>query len=108
MEMIDPLNTVASVTSTAADRHGAGGGDASGSTPAAPTPVADPASPSPAASSVESLRLVVEPANGGTDFTYKLFDRTTGELVMELPSTLAAKMSESPDYSAGQVINAKA
>ena len=30
------------------------------------------------------------------------------ELVMELPQEQAAKMSQSPDYTAGQVINAKA
>ena len=39
---------------------------------------------------------------------YKLFDRVTGELVLELPQEQAAKMSQNPDYAAGQVINAKA
>jgi hypothetical protein len=51
---------------------------------------------------------VVEPIEGGDSFTYKLFDRVTGELIMELPQEQAATLSESPDYTAGQVINTQA
>ena len=56
----------------------------------------------------QPLRVVVEPTQGGDSYTYKLFDRATGELIMELPREQAAKLSESPDYTPGQVINAKA
>ncbi len=102
--MIDPVKTVVSSPSTTADRRG--GGDS----PAAPAADVPPkaATPPQAATTDQPLRLVVEPTENGASYTYKLFDRATGELVMELPLERAAKLSESPDYTAGQVINAKA
>ena len=56
----------------------------------------------------QPIRLVVEPINGGQSYTYKLYDRTTGALIIELPREEATKMGQSQDYAAGQVINAKA
>lgn len=107
--MIDPLNTVVSVFPTNADQGGNGGGDASASQPAAPTraptAVAEPSTHAQAAPPANAFRLVVEPTEGGSNYAYKLIDRVTGELVMELPATVAAKISASPDYTAGQVIS---
>ncbi len=108
--MTDPVKIVVSSPSTTADRRGSGNGGASAPTSSAPTSSAPAkAVPQPQTSAADQpLRLVVEPTNGGEDYTYKLFDRATGELLMELPREQAAKMSQSPDYAAGQVINAKA
>jgi len=103
--MIDPVSTVLSLPSTTADSRGGGGGAPSSSPSAAPAPTSTQA---PATASAQPLRLVVEPIEGGDSFTYKLFDRATGELVMELPIEQATKMSDDPDYTAGQVINATA
>jgi len=74
----------------------------------APAVRAEAAPQPPAAATEQALRLVVEPTESGDSFTYKLFDRVTGALVVELPQDQAAKMSQSPDYAAGQVINATA
>ena len=104
--MIDPVKTVVGSPSTAADRRGSGSGAPNSPTP--PSPPAAATSQPPVEAADQSLRLVVEPTEGGDSYTYKLFDRTTGELIMELPQEQAAKMSQSPDYAAGQVINAKA
>lgn len=51
---------------------------------------------------------MIEPARGaGQGYTYKLFDRTTGELLIELPREQADSLAESPGYAAGQVFSAK-
>ena len=115
--MIDPLSTVVSSTSNTADRGGSdNGAAATPATSANPkTPPATPTAPAPADAVVKSqavpveqaLRVVVEPTQGGVSYTYKLFDRATGQLVMELPREQAAKLSESTDYTPGQVISAK-
>ncbi len=107
--MIDPVKAVVSSPSTAADRRGSGSGGSASPTSSVSSPAsADVASPPPVEPADQPLRLVVEPTEGGDNYVYKLFDRATGELVMELPQEQAAKMSQSPDYAAGQVINAKA
>jgi hypothetical protein len=51
---------------------------------------------------------VVEPTPGDGGYTYKLFDRVTGQLLIELPRETAASLSSDPAYSAGQLFNAKA
>ncbi len=80
--------------------------DPSGQDPAAGHP---PAAPRPAPLKAEdALRLVIEPTSDGDDYTYKLFDRATGALLIELPRQEAIKMSANPGYSAGQVFDAKA
>ena len=94
--MIVPIKTVASSPSSTADRRGY----------SAPTPAVTP--PPPTAQDDEPLRLVIEPAQGaGQGYTYKLFDRTTGALLIELPREQADQLGQNPGYSAGQVFNAK-
>lgn len=101
--MIDPIKSVASSPSTAADPRGE---DRPGQKPAtnAPAKVAEGAPPD------QPLRLVIEPAAAGAahGYTYKLFDRTTGALLMELPREGAEKMSRSADYTAGAVFSTRA
>lgn len=95
--MVEPIKTVVSSPPSTADRRG----------PAAQVPTAS-AAPA-AAQGEEPLRLVVEPAQGaGQGYTYKLFDRTTGRLLIELPREQADKLSESPGYAAGQVFSTRA
>ncbi len=54
------------------------------------------------------LRLVIEPLDDGSGgFTYKLFDRATGQLKMELRREEAEKLTQSASYSAGQIFSAK-
>ena len=100
--MIDPLKTVASAPSSNADRRGDNNAPFSQKEAAPPQPQKQKPTLD------EPLRLVVEPTDGGQGFTYKLFDRTTGELLIELPRETATEMSNSPDYSAGKVFTAKA
>lgn len=111
--MIDPLKTITTALPTNADSRNGGGGDPAAQSPAQPAAVKPDASSQPQAdarpaSSENTLRLVVEPVDGGTSYTYKLFDRSTGDLVIELPREEADKLGQSPDYNAGQVINATA
>jgi hypothetical protein len=97
MEMIDPVKSVTSSSPSTSDRRGQ---DAPAK-PAAPPP------PQPAAED-QPLRLVIEPTGNAEGYTYKLFDRATGRLLMELPREDANRMGSSPDYAAGQVFDAKA
>lgn len=101
--MIAPINTVAAAPSTTADQRT----EADRATPSQPQTQAP--TPPPSATQDQPLRLVVEPLAGSIDgYTYKLFDRATGALLIELPRETAAKMGAHPNYSAGQVFNAKA
>ena len=56
----------------------------------------------------QPVRLVVEPINGGQTYTYKLYDRMTGALLIELPREEATKIGQSQDYAAGQVLDTTA
>lgn len=95
--MVEPIKTVVSTPTFTADRGG----------PAAQAPSA-PARTAPEQGE-EPLRLVVEPARGaGQGYTYKLFDRSTGQLLIELPREQADKLSESPAYTARQVFSTRA
>jgi flagellar protein FlaG len=95
--MIEPVKSVASSPSTADGR----GSDQ-------PAPDSSPPPPPKPAVQDEPLRLVVEPTTGDGGYTYKLFDRVTGQLLIELPRETAASLSSDPAYSAGQLFNAKA
>ncbi len=101
--MTDPVRIVPASPSAAADRQG-------DPPPAsAPPPAATAAAPTPTQKTAdEPLRLVIEPSGAAGGYTYKLFDRVTGQLLIELPRDDAEKMSVSPDYSAGQVYSATA
>ena len=70
-----------------------------------PTPEQTPAASAPAD---QPVRLVVEPIDGGQSYTYKLYDRATGTLLIELPREEATKMGQSQDYTAGQVLDTTA
>jgi hypothetical protein len=98
--MSDPVSPVLLSNPPTADRRD------EGAQPAAPVRGAAPA-PQPKTDD-EPLRLVIEPSNGAGGYTYKLYDRVTGLLMIELPREDADSMSTSPDYSAGQVYSAKA
>lgn len=69
-------------------------------------PVADAESTAPAADQPE--RLVIEASHNGATYAYKLYDRATGALLIELPRKEAAKMGQSQNYGAGQVLDTKA
>ncbi len=56
-------------------------------------------------SSQQPVRLVVEPVHGGQSYTYRIYDRATGALLIELPREDAVKLGQSSDYSVGQVVN---
>lgn len=73
-----------------------------------PEPAAAKASSPANSASDQPVRLVVEPVNGGQTYTYRLYDRATGALLIELPREEAVKLGQSPDYSAGQVLNTTA
>ena len=70
------------------------------------------AAPEPKSAAVASanqpVRLVVEPIHGGESYTYKLYDRATGALLIELPREEATKMGQGQDYAAGQVLDTTA
>ncbi len=100
--MTDPVR-LAPTSPTAADRQGEDA-QANASAPAAPTPAP---TPKPKTAD-EPLRLVIEPSGSDGGYTYKLFDRATGQLLIELPRQDAEKLSGSSTYSAGQVYSAKA
>jgi len=92
MEMIDPVKALATAPPPSADRQ---------------TSSPPPASLKPQVQD-QPLRLVVEPKTGAQGYTYKLFDRVTGQLLIELPREEASRIGGDPTYAAGQVLNAKA
>jgi hypothetical protein len=103
-EMNDPISTVANSSSTTPDPRGGGGG-ASAAPVQSPEVSDQTAAPVQIAGQTAALRMTVEPTNDGTAFTYKFYDRATGELMMELPPEKAAKLGESADYTAGQLVS---
>jgi len=102
--MTDPVQPIAQAATSTADWQSQDQQAKSAPTPA-PKPQA--ATPKPQVQE-EPLRLVVEPMGGAAGYTYKLFDRVTGQLLFELPRETAAEMSADPNYSAGQIYSAKA
>ena len=101
--MTDPIKALASSPSSTADRRGQGD-DANGAAPVIQTPAATPKAK---AEDEQPLRLVIEPSGNASGYVYKLFDRVTGRLLVELPRDAAEKMGAEPDYTAGQVFSAK-
>jgi flagellar protein FlaG len=72
---------------------------------AAPKPA--PAPP-PAAPPGSDLRLVIERDSDNAFYVYRLVDRTTGKVVVELPRDQVAEMGGQASYSAGSVARATA
>jgi len=52
------------------------------------------------------LRLVIEEDQVSGTFVYKTLDRRTGEVVKQLPREEVMRLKETPDYEAGDIIDA--
>jgi flagellar protein FlaG len=72
----------------------------------APKP-AQAAAPAPEAPDSD-LRLVIERGSDNAYYVYRLIDRTTGKVVVELPRDRVADLANEPSYSAGDVVTTKA
>lgn len=76
--------------------------------PAPPRPRPTTAKEASAAAPDTDLRLVVErDANKGY-YVYRLIDRMTGKVVVELPRGRVTELAETPTYEAGTVVSTKA
>ncbi len=62
-----------------------------------------PATPDPA-----DMRLVIEEDKASGSYVYKTVDRRTGHVVLQLPREQLLRLREKGDYTAGDVIRAKA
>lgn len=87
-------------------------GAATAVTPVAVAPAARPPAPTKApaapAASTPNLRLVIEEDQATGDFIYKTLDRSTGEVILQLPRKEVLKSVLSGGYSAGDVFKARA
>lgn len=54
------------------------------------------------------FRLVIEEDKSTHTFVYKTVNRTTGEVVSQVPREEVLRMREAPDYVAGKVVQTKA
>ena len=70
-------------------------------------PAAEPAAPAPNLAA-NDYRLVIEQDKDTGSYVYKTLDRTTGEVVRQLPREEMLRLKESPAYVAGQVIQTEA
>lgn len=68
------------------------------------TPAAEPKAPEPAS----DLRLVIERDSSNAYYVYRLIDRTTGKVVVELPRDQVSELGSTPSYEAGTVVSTKA
>jgi flagellar protein FlaG len=55
-----------------------------------------------------SVRLIIEEDRDTGDFIYKTLDRSTGEVILQLPRKEVMKSVASGEYSAGDVFKARA
>ncbi len=53
-------------------------------------------------------RLVIQEGTQAGLFVYTILDRTSGRVMLQIPSEDLAQLAARPDYEAGQVIKAKA
>jgi len=53
-------------------------------------------------------RLVIEEGPDAGSFIYKTMDRVTGEVIKQLPREQLIDLIQTPEYSAGSVIDTKA
>ncbi len=56
----------------------------------------------------QDLRLVIEEDKAAGCYVYKTIDRRTGVVVQQLPREQVLRLRETINYTAGDVINAKA
>jgi flagellar protein FlaG len=76
--------------------------------PSAATPPPPPAASSGSAPANESSqRLVISEGAQTGVYVYTILDRTTGEVLVQIPREEVVRISSRPGYSAGQVINTK-
>jgi hypothetical protein len=52
-------------------------------------------------------RLVIQEGTEAGLFVYTILDRTSGRVMLQIPSEDLAQLSARPDYEAGQVIDTK-
>ena len=76
--------------------------------PAQPTRAAAPAKAPPAAPPNSDLRLVIERDKDNAFYVYRLVDRSTGKVVVELPRDQVSDLATDPAYEAGAVVSTKA
>jgi len=76
------------------------------SRPQAPKP-AQARAPAPDAEDSD-LRLVIERDSHNAYYVYRLIDRVTGRVLVELPRDRVADLANQPSYSAGDVVITKA
>jgi flagellar protein FlaG len=55
-----------------------------------------------------SVRLIIEEDGETGDFIYKTLDRSTGEVILQLPRKEVMKSVATGEYSAGDVFKARA
>jgi|SRR5580704_9418465 hypothetical protein len=56
----------------------------------------------------DDVRLIIEGDESGATFTYTTIDRRTGAVIRRLPREGLLALSQTPDYSAGALIKARA
>lgn len=54
------------------------------------------------------LRLVIEEDEASGAFVYKTLNRSTGEVVLQLPDEALLELRRDPDYGPGQVVSTTA
>ena len=52
-------------------------------------------------------RLVIQEGSDAGLFVYTILDRSSGQVMMQIPREDVEKLAASPDYEAGQVIDTK-
>jgi len=61
-----------------------------------------------AAAPQSDLRLVIERGSDNAYYVYRLIDRTTGKVVVELPRDRVGELATTPSYTAGSVVSTRA
>lgn len=106
------MSTITQLTAVPADLIGAQATpSAPGPAATTPTPPAAAASPSSASGSApsneSSQRLVISEGAQTGVYVYTILDRTTGQVLVQIPREEVVRISSRPGYAAGQVINTK-
>jgi hypothetical protein len=73
-------------------------------------PTSGPAQPAPAAApaSNPNQRLVIQETGEVGVFVYTVIDRTTGQVLTQLPCETILDLARQPDYAAGAVVSTTA
>ncbi len=101
------MSNITQLTTVPADLIGAHATPPAQATPP-PAPASSSSSSSGSAPSNESSqRLVISEGAQTGVYVYTILDRTTGEVLVQIPREEVVRISSRPGYSAGQVINTK-